>query len=110
MSKTVIQALRDEIIYAIPMGKVENIATKRKLSTDEAFTDAIAETAEYKGATADCLYSLLQAVNFSEAGMSVGALTDAQRKSILKQANDLYGEIGEDPKDDPLNPTVEILS
>jgi hypothetical protein len=113
MSKTVIQALRDDIIYAIPTGKVENIVINRFGSLEaggEEYTQAVSETAGYKGAKADCLYSLLQAVNFSEAGMSVGALTDAQRKSILKQANDLYGEIGEDPKDDPLNPTVEILS
>jgi hypothetical protein len=108
--KTVIQALRDEVVYPLPVGKVENIVIKRKLNGDEEFTDSIAETFPFKGATADCLYSLLQAVNFSEAGMSVGALTDAQRKSILKQANDLYGEIGEEKKEDPLNPTVEILS
>ena len=113
MGKTVIQALRDEVIYAIPVGKVENIVIRRFGSVEAGsveYTQAVSEQTEFKGATADCLYSLLQAVNFSEAGMSVGALTDAQRKSILKQANDLYGEIGEEPKDDPLNPTVEILS
>lgn len=106
--KTVIQALKDETIYPIPLGKIENIIIKRGIEGDEAFTTETDATAEFKGALADCLYSLLQAINFSEAGMSVGALTDAQRKSILRRANALYGEIGEEEKDDPLEPKVFI--
>ncbi len=108
MIKTVIQSLLDETIYPIPTGKVENIIIKRELVADADFTKALSDTKEYKGALADCLYSLLQAITFSEAGMSVGALTDAQRKSILKRANNLYDEIGEGEKDDPLDPKVFI--
>lgn len=106
--KTVIQALKDETIYPIPLGKIENIVIKRGVDGDAEYDKAMSETTEYKGALADCLFSLLQAINFSEAGMSVGALTDAQRKSILKRANSLYGEIGEEEQDDPAEPKVFI--
>jgi hypothetical protein len=109
--KTVIQALKDETIYPVPLGKIENIVVRRFGSEESGsviYTKELSGTDEYKGALADCLYSLLQAVNFSEAGMSVGSLTDAQRKTILRMANDLYKEIGEEEKEDPLSPTVSI--
>ena len=108
MGKTVFQALIDEVIYPIPYGKVENILIARELDGDDKYTKVMASSISYKGALADCLFSLLQAINFSEADKSVGTLTDAQRKSILKQANGLYKEIGEEEKDDPLQPRVYI--
>lgn len=108
MKKTVIQSLLDDTLYPIPVGKVENIIITRDLKGGADFTKEVTASKEYKGALADCLYSLLQAITFSEAGMSVGALTDAQRKSILKRANNLYDEIGEEEKDDPLDPKVFI--
>jgi len=106
--KTVIQALLDEVFYPIPRGKAENICIRRGLNGEEPFNAERASSNAYKGALADCLYSLIQAITFSEAGMSVGALTDAQRKAILKQMNGLYDEIGEEPKDDGATPTVYI--
>jgi hypothetical protein len=108
--KTVIQALIDEVIYPIPYGKVENIAIKRGIVEEDEYTKENSETISYKGALADCLISLLQAVNFSESDKSVGTLTDAQRKAILKKANALYGEIGEPEVDDGTTPTVYIIS
>lgn len=108
MAKTVIQALMDEIIYPIPYGKVENIVIKRDMKGDEDYTSAVAKTISYKGALADCLYSLLHAINFSEADKSVGALTDAQRKSVLTRANGLYKEIGEPEVEDPQAPKVYV--
>lgn len=106
--KTVIQALIDEIHYPIPLGYVENVCIKRYLDPDEEFTYNLARGKEYKGALADCLCSLLHAVNFSEADKSVGNLSDAQRRALLKKANKLYEEIGEDKVEDDLNPTVYI--
>ena len=106
--KTVFQALVDEVLFPIGIGKVENIIIKRGLSGDEEYNAETSASIPYKGALADCLFSLLQAVNFSEADKSVGALTDAQRKSVLKMANALYGEIGEEEKEDPLTPKVYI--
>ena len=108
MGKTVIQALIDEIHYPIPYGFVENVVIRRGLEADAIYSAEVATGISYKGALADCLFSLLQAVNFSEADKSVGALTDAQRKAILKQANKLYGEIGEPEVSDGNNPTVYI--
>lgn len=106
--KTVIQALYDSMVYPLPYGKIENIAIERGLESDAEYTTEISSQKEYKGALADCLFSLLLAVNFSEADKSVGALTDAQRKMILGMANKLYGEIGEPAKEDPLSPRVYI--
>lgn len=106
--KTICQALIDEIYYPIPYGKVENIIIARGLDGDEDFSAEIAAGKPFKGALADCLYSLLQAINFTEADKSIGALTDSQRKAILKKANDLYKEIGEPEVDDGSKPTVYI--
>lgn len=106
--KTVIQALIDEVHYPIPYGFVENVLIKRNLSADDEFSAKVAQGFPYKGALADCLFSLLQAVNFSEADKSVGALTDAQRKTILRMANKLYDEIGEEEVSDGAQPTVYI--
>jgi len=100
--------LHDEVFFPIPYGKVENIVIRRGLDGDDGFTADVAAGKGYKGALADCLFSLIQAVNFSEADKSVGALTDAQRKAILKRANALYGEIGEEAKEDAAAPKVYI--
>jgi len=110
-TKTVNQALKDETVYPIPFGKLENIDIRRFGSIEAGnveFTNVVSGSNEYKGSLADCLYTLLQAINFSEAGMSVGSLTDAQRKTILGMANRLYRDIGEEEKEDPLAPTVYI--
>lgn len=95
MNKTVRQALIDEIHYPIPEGFVENKLIERELEGDADYTAQIARSDGFKGALADCLYSLVHAVNFSESDKSVGNLTDEQRKLILKRVNSLYGEIGE---------------
>ena len=108
--KTVIQALIDEVHYPIPYGFVENVCIKRMLNAEEGFAFETATSNAYKGALADCLYSLIQAINFSESDKSVGTLSDAQRKAILKKVNKLYGEIGEDVVEDASSPTVYICS
>lgn len=93
--KTVRQALIDEIHYPIGQGFVDNKLIERELDGDATYTAAVARTNGYKGALADCLCSLLQAIDFSESDKSVGNLTDEQRKLVLKRANALYEEIGE---------------
>jgi hypothetical protein len=80
---TVRQALFHEILYPLPYGKVDVIVIKRGLEGDSEFTQEVSSTNSYKGALADCYFSLAQAVNFSEAGKSVGVLTDEQRKLML---------------------------
>ena len=58
MAKTILQALIDEVLYPIPAGKVENAMIKRGLYDGE-FDGSIAETDQFIGALADCLYSLV---------------------------------------------------
>jgi hypothetical protein len=98
--KSISQALIDAVHYPISEGYIENVSIERGLNTEDNYSQEVSQSAAYKGALADCLYSLVQAVNFSEADKSVGNLTDEQRKLILRQANDLYEEIGEPVKDD----------
>ncbi len=97
---TISQALISKILYPIGKGYVDTVIVDRGLVATDLYTKEVGETDNFKGALADCLYSLLQAVNFSEADKSIGNLTDEQRKRILRQANDLYDEIGEPTKED----------
>lgn len=98
--KTVIQALISKVHWPLPYDFVETVCTERGINGCSDFTYDMSKSSEYKGALADCLYSLVQAINFSEAGKSIGNLTDKQREILLKQANRLYREIGEEEKDD----------
>ena len=78
--KTIKQALIDEIHYPIPLGFVENKMIERQLSGDDEYTFEVAKSKEWKGALADCLYSLIQAVSLSESDKSIGTLSDKDRK------------------------------
>ena len=108
--KTVGQALIDEVLYPIPRGFVENRCFARGLYPEEEVSTDIINSDAYKGALADCLYSLIQAINFSEADKSVGNLTDEQRKAILKRVNKLYNDIGEEEVAYGTKPAVYIMS
>lgn len=99
MAKTIQQALIDEVLYPLPLGLVENIMVKRGLG-DGVFTQSVAESEAYIGALADCLYSLITAINFSESDKSIGSLTDKDKTRILARANHYYGLIGEDAVND----------
>lgn len=94
--KTIGQALMDEIHIPIPYGFVENVCIKRSLEIGDEFDSTTAKSDAYKGALADCLYSLIQAVNLSESDKSIGSLSEDQRKAILVQVNRLYNAIGEE--------------
>lgn len=98
--KTIGQALIDKVHYPLPEGYVENVCIERQLDMDNVYTYEVSQSNSFKGAMADCLYSLVQAINFSESDKSIGNLTDKQRELILKRANGLYEEIGEPIKDD----------
>lgn len=106
--KTIQQALIDEIHYPIPVGFVENVMIKRGLNAEDGFTFEVSHSNEYMGALADCLYSLIQAINFSEADKSIGSLSDKQITAIISQMNKIYEAIGEEPKDIELKPVVYI--
>jgi len=93
--KTIKQALIDEIHYPIPLGFVENKMIERQLDGDDEYTFEVAQSKEWKGALADCLYSLIQAVNLSESDKSIGTLSDKDKEKLLVRINALYKTIGE---------------
>ena len=93
--KTIKQALIDEIHYPIPLGFVENKMIERLLNGDDEYTFEVAQSKEWKGALADCLYSLIQAVNLSESDKSIGTLSDKDKEKLLVRVNALYKTIGE---------------
>lgn len=93
--KTILQALIDEIHYPIPIGFVENKVIERQLDGGDFFTFEVAQSKEWKGALADCLYSLIQAVNLSESDKSIGTLSDKDKERLLVRINALYKSIGE---------------
>lgn len=95
--KTIKQALIDEIHYPIPIGFVENKMIERQLNGDDEYTFEVAQSKEWKGALADCLYSLIQAVSLSESDKSIGTLSDKDKERLLVRINALYKTIGESP-------------
>lgn len=107
--KTIRQAIIDEIYYPIGGGVVDNKLIKRGVNGETEFTQEVANSSEYKGVLADCLYSLIQAISFSEADKSVSSLTDSDKRMILKWANSLYTDIGEPEVTLDGEPRVYIL-
>ena len=93
--KTIKQALIDEIHYPISLGFVENKMIERQLNGDDEYTFEVAQSKEWKGALADCLYSLIQAVSLSESDKSIGTLSDKDKERLLVRINALYKAIGE---------------
>ena len=106
--KTIQQALKDAIHYDIPIGFIENALIYRSLNGSDECTTEVMHSIEYRGAWADSLWSLAQAVNFSEAEKLVGSLSDKQLTAILNEANSVYQSIGEPTKELESKPMVYI--
>lgn len=70
---------------------------ERQLNGDDEYTFEVAQSKEWKGALADCLYSLIQAVSLSESDKSIGTLYDKDKERLLVRINALYKTIGESP-------------
>lgn len=105
--KTIGQALIDEIHYPISVGMIENKLIKRGLNCDDEFDMEVAKSSAYIGAVADCLYSLIEAPNFSEADKSI-SLSD--KSIILKKVAALYKSIGEHENASLASPRVCIMN
>lgn len=106
--KTIQQAIIDEIHYPIPEGFVENVMIKRKLNPVGDCDSDTMNSKEYMGALADCLWSLVQAINFSEADKSFGSLSDKDKERILLRVNSIYNAIGEPSVELEAKPMVYI--
>ena len=107
--KTIKQYVIDEIYYPIPIGTIENKLIKRGVNGETEATPETLRSDAVKGVLADCLFSLIQAINYSEADKSVSTLTDKQREQLLLHANKLYKEIGEEEVLIEPKPTVTFL-
>lgn len=70
---------------------------ERQLNGDDEYTFEVAQSKEWKGALADCLYSLIQAVSLSESDKSIGTLSDKDKERLLVRINALYKTIGVTP-------------
>lgn len=104
--KTVRQALIDEIHYPISEGFVENKLLARGLSPEDDMTPESFRSDAFRGAVADCLWSLIEAPSFSEADKSISL---GDRDLILKKVNSIYLSIGEEAVDIADKPAVYIL-
>ena len=93
--RTIADALKDEIHYPLPDGFVLNKLIERDLAGEDYINAEIYKSKAFKGAVADCLWSLVQAPNISEADKSV---TLPDREYIIKLANTYYRDIGEAEK------------
>ena len=97
MAKTVKQALIDAVHYPIPVGFIENTLIERQLDEKTEYSYEVSQSKAFKGALADCLYSILQAVSVHESDKSIGTLSDKDKERLLIRISNLYKSIGEDP-------------
>lgn len=104
--KTVRQALIDEIHYPISEGFVENKLLSRGFDPDDELTVDMLKSNDFKGAVADCLWSLIEAPSISESDKSISL---GDRDIILRKVNSLYLSIGEKAVDFADKPMVQIL-
>ena len=104
--KTVRQALIDEVHYPISVGFVENKLLSRGLNPDDELTIETLKSNEFRGAVADCLWSLIEAPSISEADKSISL---GDRDIILRKVNSIYLAIGEKAVDIADKPAVYIL-
>lgn len=97
MSKSIKQALIDEVFYPIPDGYIDNRILMRGLNAESDVSKSVMESDAFRGCVADCLMSVVeQSIDFTEADKSIHKPTDAQLASIKKRINNIYLSIGEE--------------
>ena len=104
--KTVRQALIDEIHYPLSEGFIENKLYARGLNPVDEINAGVLVSNEFRGAVADCLWSLIEAPSISESDKSISL---GDREIILKKVNSIYESIGEKAVDLADKPKVFIL-
>lgn len=101
--RTILTALKDELIYPVSEGFILNRLLKRGLNPEMECSADILTGDAFNGAVADCLYGIIDAPNISEAGLSI---SKADKDLILLRVNKLYNLIGEPTVGQP---TIEII-
>lgn len=90
-----LDALKAQVQYPLPHNFFLSVAMKRGLDIYLDCTKEILESKGFKGAMADCLRQIiLYPSSVSEGGMSI---SNTDKNSLLKMADRLYREIGEEP-------------
>lgn len=90
---TVLEALKGEITYPIPVAFFESTLIKRGLKGNAEFTAELANSKAYRLCYADCLKRHLLAISVSEGGLNVNI---ADKELLLNVANGVYREYGEE--------------
>lgn len=99
-TRTIKQALIDEVFYPLPDGKVDNVLLSRGIKGNDEVSRDVLNSDAFKGALADCLAAVVeQALNFSEADKSVAIPSESQIVLMKKRVNALYKAIGEQAAD-----------
>ena len=107
MAKTIFEALRDNFMYSLTKGFFENRLIERGLNETDPFTTDVAKSNAYRGAIADSIKWLIVSPNMSEGDIS---FSQNEKDKMLKVANSIYAEIGEEPIDAADKPIVYIES
>lgn len=100
---TVLSALKSKVQYPLPGDFFYAVMVQRELE-DGVCTKDVLDSANFKGAMADCLKQVILYPNsISEGGMSI---SKADKNDLLFLANRLYREIGEEPMSE--RPTIKF--
>lgn len=95
---TTLAALKAQVQYPLPSDFFLFVMVRRGLDGDAVCTQDMMNSAEFKGAQADCIRQIiLYPSSVSEGGMS---LSKADRDSLMVMANRLYRSIGEEVIDE----------
>ena len=92
MKVTVLEALKAEISYPVPMSFFKATLIKRGVDGDAEFTAELANSRAYRLCYADCVKRHLLAISVSEGSLSVSI---ADKELLLNVANGIYREYGE---------------
>jgi hypothetical protein len=92
---TILDSLKNISGYPVPEETIEDISVGRGLSLGDEATQDVLKSAPYRLAKADILRWVAFAPNVSQEGISFDLLY-SDREQMRKQANALYGELGDE--------------
>ncbi len=101
---TILEAIRSKVPYPMSEGFFQSILIERSLSDMDEYTKEIALSASFKGAMADALIGVATAPSISEGDIRI---SKENADILIKSANSLYSEIGEEPKGIPTVTFIE---
>lgn len=91
---TIQQSLKSINAYPVPLHTIQDIADARGLNMEAVADIETRKKDAFRLAKADVLKWLSQAPNVSQSGVSY-SFTESERKSLRRQADDIYQDCGE---------------